>query len=299
VAVALIVFVALSPTAGEVREPIVWSPWIGWKPLMAWRTLLGSMPWLDLMTVGPLVVMVALAAWRRRLRLAKVMIAPIALLAVTFVAMPFGLFGSLYADARLPIAILLVVIASVETRTLTPAMLYGATALALGLLVARDAAIAREWSAEAPVIQSYRTAFDTIPAGSTLYVASAEPFPKLAHSSAEELARWHPPLKHLASLASLGRDIFVPSTWADPFKQPISVEPAGAKPRQLQGDNPFTTPTADGLAAVLARIRALRAPGTPSRDYLLLLRPEALMGTLPPGLEATARGGTFALFRIE
>jgi hypothetical protein len=227
------------------------------------------------------------------------MIPAIALLLVTFVVMPYGLFGSLYADARLPIAILFVMIASVDLRRLPSRTLAVGISLALVLLVAREAAIAREWHAEAPVIEAYRKAFDVLPAGCTLYAAAAEPFPKLAYASAEELARWHPPLKHLASLASLGHDVFVPSTWADPFKQPIAVLPQHLAAKQLQGDNPFHTPTADELADVVARIRALRGAGAIAPEFLLLLRPDALAGTPPPGLVAVAHGGTFTIFRIE
>jgi len=299
VGVALAIFVALSPAAGEVREPIEYAPWIGWKPLMAYRTVLGSMPRLDLVTVGPIVVLAVVAAVRRKLRVARAMWPPIALLVLTFVVMPYGLFGSLYADARLPIAILLVMIAAVDPRPLSPKRLMACGGLALGLLIVRDAAIAREWRAEAPVIAEYRAAFNTLPAGSTLYAASAEPFPKLAYASAAELAHWHPPLKHLASLASLGRDIFVPSTWADQFKQPIVVSSRDAAAKLLQSDNPFSTYTADSLAEAAARVRTLRVPGTPATEFLLLLRPDALTGSPPAGLTAIAHGTTFTLFRIE
>jgi hypothetical protein len=299
VGVALAIFVALSPTAGQAREPIEYAGWFGWKPLMAYRTLLWSIPWLDFVTLGPIAVLVALAAYRRRLRLANAMIPTIALLLVTFVVMPYGLFGSLYADARLPIAILFVMIAAVDLRPLPSRTLVVGISLALVLLVARDAAIAREWHAEAPVIEAYRKAFDALPAGSTLYVASAEPFPKLAYASAAELVRWHPPLKHLASLASVGHDVFVPSTWADPYKQPIAVLPRRLAAKQLQGDNPFQTPTADKLGDVVARIQALRGAGATAPEFLLLLRPDVLAGTPPPGLVAVAHGGTFTIFRIE
>ncbi len=298
VGVALGVFVAVSPTAGQVREPIEYAAWIGWKPLMAYRSVLGSIPWLDLVTVGPIVVLIALAAWRRRLRLANIMLLPVGLLVLTFIVMPYGLFGSLYADARLPIAILLVVIASLDLGAVPPKMLIAGVWGAMALLVVRDAAIAREWHAEAPVIAEYRAAFDVLSPGSTLYAASAEPYPKLAYDSPAELARWHPPLKHMASLASIGHDLFVPSTWADPFKQPIVVEPREAAAKQLQGDNPFKTPTAESLADVITRIRALRGVGTPA-EFLLLVRPEAMTGATPSGLVPVAHGSTFTLFRIE
>ncbi len=293
--VALAIFVAVSPTAGQAREPITYAMWFGWKPLMAYRTILSSFPRLDLLTVGPLVLLVAAAAWWRQLRIASTMVIPILLLILTFVVMPYGLFGSLYADARLPIAILLVIIAALDLRPLPRRVLIRGTTVVLALLIARDTAIARAWYADEQVIAEYRAAFNVLPPGSTLYTASAEPFPKLAYASSVELARWHPPIKHLASLASIGHDIFVPSTWADPFKQPIAVAPEDMAAKQLQGDNPFQTPTADSLAEVVARIRALHGPGA---QFLLLLRPDAMTGTPPPDLAQTVRGATFTLFRI-
>jgi hypothetical protein len=335
--ITLLVFLAASPTAGEAAQPLVYHDWIGWKPLMARRTVLSSFPWLDLVTIGPVAVMVAVAALRSRLRLAPAMILPIVLLGLTFLAMPYSLFGSLYGDARLPIAVLLVVIAALDLRPPTPSLvraspapvlppnsllatslpatslpatsllatsllatsLLAASLLATSLLAARQVAIAHEWRREEAVIATYQAAFATLPDASTLWVASAEPFPTLAYNSAEELARWHPPIKHLASLASLNRDIYVPATWADPFKQPIAVRADDLPASRFQGANPIPTPTADRLADMVSRVRALRVRGTAPRDYLLLLRPDVLSGTPPAGLVAFAHGGTFTLFRIE
>ena len=193
----------------------------------------------------------------------------------------------------------MIVLASVDiawspTRTFT-----AVAALAIVLLIVRGAAIAKQWLDEAPLIAEYEAAFNLLPAGATLYVASVEPFPKLAYDSPVEFARWLPPLKHLVSLASIGRDVFVPSTWADPLQQPISVEPGGVQAKKLQGDNPFLTPTAEILAEDADKVRAIRAPGTRSNDFMLLLRPELLKGAPAPGLNPIAHGGSFTLFRIE
>jgi hypothetical protein len=297
--ITLGVFIAVSPTAGEAVRPFIYHAWIGWKPLMARRAALSSFPWLDLATIGPLALMVAIAAVRPGLRVARTMILPLSLLALTFLAMPYSLFGSLYGDTRLPIAVLLAAIAAVDLRPMKPTPLILGSVLATLLFAGRQIAIAQYWRGEEAVIESYRGAFDRLPDGCTLWLASAEPFPTLAYNSTDELARWHPPLKHLASLASLDRDLFVPSTWADPFKQPITVLPEGEAARRLQGDNPILTPTADRLADLTASIRALRARGASSPDFLLLLRPEALSGTPPADLVPFARGGTFTLYRIE
>ncbi len=298
VAITLGLFVVLSPTAGAAGQPFLYAPWYGWKPLVAYRTLLWSIPWLNVATIGPLAALIAVAAWRRRLRPAPFMLLPVGLLFVTFLAMPNNLFGGQYADARLPIAILLVVIASVDLIRVTPRTQAVCIVLAVAALLVRSTVIARDWRHSGSLIAEYNKAFEQLPAGATLYTASVEPFPKLPYVGAAELARWQPPLKHLSSLASIGRDVFVPATWADPRQQPISVRPDAADEKTLQGDNPFLTPTADSLADVVRRIRALR-PAAVSHDYLLLLRPGSLQGTPPGDLVPIARGGSFTLFRVD
>ena len=299
IGITLALFVILSPTAGEVRQPFVYADWYGWKPLVAYRTLLWSIPWLNVVTIVPIVLLVAIAAWRRRFRVSKMMLAPIGFLIVTFFVMPNNLFGGQYADARLPIAILLIVLASVDLVWVPSRVFIAVAALAIVLLVVRGAAITKQWRDEAPLIAGYQAAFKLLPAGATLYVASVEPFPKIAYDSPVEFARWHPPLKHLVSLASIGKDVFVPSTWADPHQQPISVEPGGVRAKKLQGDNPFLTPTAEILAEDADKVRAIREPGTQSNDFMLLLRPESLKGLPASGLTPIAHGNSFALFRIE
>ena len=297
--VALALFVMLSPTAGEAREPFVYAQWIGWKPLVAYRTVLSSIPWLDAITLGPLAILIGLAAWRRRLVLARPMLLPIGMLCLTFLIMPAELFGALYVDMRLPIVVLLVVIASLDLRGLSRSALIAGGTVAMGLLIVRCAVIAIDWRASAPVFAEYEAAFDRLPAGSTLYVATAEPYPRLAYDSPTELSRWHPPLKHVASLASIGRDVFVAATIANPYQQPIVVLPSLLAAKELQGDNPFKTPTADALAGVVTQIRTLHMAGAASQNFLLLLWPHALQGAPPAGLDSVASGGSFALFRVE
>ena len=108
-----------------------------------------------------------------------------------------------------------------------------------------------------------------------------------------------PPLRHVVSLASIGRDIFVPATWANRFQQPIVPLPTDVDAKRLQGDGPFFVPTADSLAKVVAQIRSLPVPGVPAHKFLLLLQPVALVGEIPSSLSLVTRGDSFALFRID
>jgi hypothetical protein len=109
----------------------------------------------------------------------------------------------------------------------------------------------------------------------------------------------------VVSLASLGRDVFVPSTWSDPLQQPIRVVASAAPIKNLQGSNPFKTPGAAELDAVVRHIGELRAelaskPGmtVSPPDYLLLLYPDRFRGDLPPGSQVIARSADFALLRL-
>ena len=294
--VGLVVFVVLSPTIEEARQPIAYAGWWGWKPLVAWRTLLSGQTVLDIATLGPVALLALVLLLRRRLGLAPPMLAPLLLLGATFAVMPHALFGSAYGDARLPVAVLLVAIASTDLRRMGgPAML--AWVVVLGVLLAgRSLATARGWMATQEIFARHMDAFATMPEGSVLWAATAGPYPTLAYRNAAELAMWHPPLKHVASLAGVGRDIFVPATWADPYKQPIAVPQHYRAAKQLQGDNPFKTTSSASLAEVLASIRRLREAAP---QFLLLSYPARLEGALPPGATPVAAGPDFLLLRLD
>ncbi|MCC6717873.1 MAG: hypothetical protein IT555_08315 [Acetobacteraceae bacterium] len=296
VAVALLVFVALSPAATEARQPLAYHGWWGWKPLMAWRPLLGTWPALDLVTLGPVALVVAVLLARRRLALAPAMPVPLVLLVMAFAVMPYELFGSLYGDARLPVAVLLVAIASVDLRRVAPrAVLAGSLLLAL-VLAGRCAAIAQDWRRMEPVLARHMAAFAALPPGAVLWSATAAPYPRLAYRNDGELALWRPPLKHVASLAGVGRDVFVVATWVDPNKQPINLPAEHAAAKRLQGNNPFETATAADLAAAVAAIRQL---GSTAPAFLLLSYPGRMAGALPAGLSPVAEGPDFLLLRID
>ena len=113
---------------------------------------------------------------------------------------------------------------------------------AFGLLAARSADITRDWLEADTRLEPVVEAFRQLPDGATLYAATAAPYPSLDYGDAAGLALWHPPLKHVAALASLGRDIFVPSTWSNPFTQPLRVVPRLTPIKDFHGEVPLKTP---------------------------------------------------------
>lgn len=303
---ALAVFIAVSPAIGEARRPMAYHGGMGWKPLVAYRSLFTTIAWLDVLTLFPLLAGLAWALWRRKLRLVFPMALPLGLLALTFAAMPFYLFGSEYGDARLPVAILLVAIASTSVTGLSrrAGWLLGLGALAL--LSVRSAAIARDWVSASARIAPFTEAFRLVPDGATLYAATTARSPSIDYRDEAGLAFWHPPLKHIVSLASLGRDVFVPSTWSDPFKQPMRVVASLGPVKKFHGEDPIRTPGAAELDAMVARIAGFRkslAPLSgkvpPPADHLLLLYPDRFQGALPSGSEIVARGADFVLLRLR
>ncbi len=304
--IALGVFVAVSPAAPEVHEVMSYHGGRGWKLLVAYRSLLTTIDWLDGLTLSPLLAVIVVLVLRRRLRLASPMTVPLCLLVLAFAVMPFYLFGSQFGDARLPVAILLVAIASTSIVGLSRRTTWWIGLAALALLAVRSAAIARDWIDSDARIAAFTEAFRLIPDGATLYAATTAPYPSMDYRGAAGLALWHPPLKHVVSLASLGRDVFVPSTWSDPFKQPLRVVASMAPIKDFHGDNPFKTPSTVELGDIVREIGDLRAelPSHPGvavspHDYLLLLYPERLHGDLPPRTEVIARDVDFVLLRLS
>ncbi len=300
----LAVFAAVSPAAGEARQAMAYHGGLGWKPLVAYRSLLTTIGWLDVVTLVPVLAVVVFAAWRRRLRVAFPMALPLGLLVATFVAMPFYIFGAEQADTRLPIAILLVAIASTRIVGIGRRESWLVGLGALVLLAVRSAAITAAWISADARLATMTNAFRLVPDGATLYAATAAPYPSIDYGDAAGLALWQPPLKHAVSLTSLGHAVFVPATWSDPFQQPMRVVAAVAPIKRFQGANPFKTPTATDLNAMVAGIGALRSPlpsngaGIPPPDYLLLLYPERFQGDLPAGSRTVARGSDFVLLRL-
>jgi hypothetical protein len=298
--IALAVFIAVSPTAGEVKEVIAYHGGRAWKPLVFYRTLLNPGGWSDLVMLSPLAIGVVWALWRRRLHVARPMVMALVLLVVTFGVMPFYLFGAQIADARLPIAILLVAIGATSVTGFSRRTQLVVSLCALALLTVRSAAIARDWVASDVRLAVFTDAFRLLPDGTTLYAATAGAYPTIDYRDVAGLALWHPPLKHVVSLASLGRAIFVPATWANPHQQPMGLVAAVAQIKDLQQDNPLKTPIAADLNEFIGRIHDVRAAlsSRPPPDCLLLLYPGRLEGDLPPRVSIIARDADFVLLQL-
>ncbi|MGH7012613.1 MAG: hypothetical protein ACREEL_00395 [Stellaceae bacterium] len=158
------------------------------------------------------VVGVAAAYWRRWLRLAPEIAAPLILLALLYLVMPDTLFGATGADRRMPLAMALLLIGGSAWQT--PFARQGRVFLsaALVLFAIRLGVVAASWQASGRLYAELLAGLDALPPGARVAVAFAD-----AEVNVEAA-----PLLHLPVLAVARRDAFVPTLFAYATQQPIA-----------------------------------------------------------------------------
>ncbi len=294
----LLVFLLLSPTSGEAGAQISFLP--DWRDKIAAivRTPLSMNPTLDAVTAVCLSAAALVVVLRARVALQRPMLLALGLLGLAFLAMPWKMFGGLFLDARIPVIVLFVVIASLQVEFHSAAaarLVYGGLAL---LLLARSVMLAGDWIAFERDYDAVTAAFAPLPDGSVIVTASAgSPQPA---SFAEWLERWRPPLAHVAALAQRDKPVFAANTWATASQQPITVQPAWAGLYRLQEQGPIPTQSARALAAFADRAaQQVAGAGGKHPLFLLLLEPDKLDGSPPATLHVVASARRFTLFQIS
>ncbi len=214
---ALLALALLSPTSQNITRPIQLAPDAKLLGLYSVFDIGVSAVSITTFLVFGAVVLPGLLA--RKLVFSPAGAAAVAAMAVAFLAMPFELLGSGFADYRLPLAILALAIAATRWRTL-PRRAALALSVALAALVSlRTAVMTLEWT------HGNRRYAEIIEVMSRM-----EPGRKLLSVIAEEDATEHflrhPPIDNAAGLAVVVRQAFVPTMFAEPGKQPIAFRSA-------------------------------------------------------------------------
>jgi hypothetical protein len=294
-----------SPMAEAVSGRWTYHPDWAWKPVILLRALQSGEPVADVAAGVGLAAGAGLLFWRGRLELAPGAALPLLALLAAYLALPMPLLGSYFADARLPVALATVAVAAVRPRLRDRRATAAVAALLAALLAVRAAVFTRAWTRHAAVLAEFDRAFDALPSGAVLFLATAYP-PDEVPSLGSELLRpprhpyWRPPLKHVGSLAVLHRPVFVPATWANPAHFPLRVTSGYAPAYRLQNEGPFQVTSTAQLAREVARIRGLyaAAPEPLGPPYLLLVsagpRPDP-----PPGTRLAAAGPRFDLLELR
>jgi len=299
---ALALFLWLSPGSERAGDGLVYSPWWGAKPFGALFALQSGVLWADVLVLLALALLVLVLLMTRQLAVRGTVLTAAGWLWLAFVVLPPEMLGSSFADVRLvPLAALVTLLAIAPQAGKSRWAEVLVLVVALGVGGVKTGALLNDWQAHQPKIDTIVQAMQKIPGGSTLFAATAEPYPNMVLTEPGARETWQPPLKHVASYASVFGSVFVPMTFADPHKQPMVMLPAYLAVKSLQSDNPFKVPRPADLVAVAQRLTAqIHAPDGPALGGVYLL----VVGTdrytkLPtlPGFTVFAAGDTFVIFQ--
>jgi hypothetical protein len=235
----------------------------------------GSMAGDAAFCIGAVSVLVALCCGRvsahRGLRVG------LALLALLYFVIPGHVSGGSYVDARLPVVIMLLGIASCRVEARWKAGAWAVAGVAAAAFVVKQAALTTLWSAEGVVLAEIAETFARLPRGAVIFQSEchADPGDLVAVYRSRQ-----PPLPHVAAMAAFDGTRFAPVSWALKGQQPIRVTAAYRPFKDFQDGLSTHTCTQDEYRAVLAGARAVAAHQAASGGvvppmYLLLLRPDA------------------------
>jgi hypothetical protein len=250
----------------------------------------------DLIHIGILIGAMALAGWMGSFRLHPEGTLVVLLLLATYLAAPVSAMSGTNLDKRIPVALAFFVVAltdlSPKGRTmgwswrLMVLVGVGAVMVAVRLLI-----VGVHMQSTQQTLSDLRSALLRIPDGAVVFTATQGRNP----SFGKRWVGWDPPIKHAVSFASLGRDVFVPATWAEATQQPIAIRPEWRNSYEAQQQNPPIVTDADALEDTIARYR--EAVGERAA-FVLLLDPSDRLPSVGSTYEAVVTGNRFALIRI-
>ena len=169
----------------------------------------------DLASFTISILAIAFAFWRRWITLHPAIAMPLALLFLTYLAMPTQLATASGADHRIPVVLGLVLLAGSRWTAPDVRMARAFAGAALLLFLVRMSFVAAEWHQSDRAYAELLPVLDSIPAGGRVAVANPR-----------DAIKWAPtPLYHFPTLAVIRRDAFVPTLFAYPTQQPITLRP--------------------------------------------------------------------------
>jgi hypothetical protein len=299
---SLALFLLVSPGSKRAGDGLTYGGWWGAKPFGALFTLQSGVLWADLAVFLTLSALVMTLWLTRQLETDRRAIAAAGALWLAFVVLPPEMLGSSFADVRLvPIAALVTLLVFAPVAGQKHWTEVWVLVVALGLGAVKTAALVHDWRSYQPAIDRIVKVISQLPPGATLFAATEAPYTTMMLTEPGARETWHPPLKHVASYASAYGSVFVPMTFADPYKQPMVMQPPYLAVKALQGDNPFKVPKPADLVAVAKRIEDdMGKPGGSTLDdvYLLVIGADRYP-SLPAltGFKVFFAGDGFAIYQ--
>jgi hypothetical protein len=126
---------------------------------------------IDLICYVSIALFIGFMLWRRRIMIARPMLAALAFLCGVFVIIPAVIFSSSSADRRLIVAIALVAVSSLHLSVRSWRELLAAAATIGSVCLLQIGIAQHSWAAYEPRLRSYLTAFQKVEEGSNVAVA--------------------------------------------------------------------------------------------------------------------------------
>jgi hypothetical protein len=224
-----------SPPGGEPTIAFQYGP-----PLFAATQKLGAAvllfrnySWLlDVITLGLVVWLVLFLMLSRKVRVnANARWCAVAL-GLAFLVMPYQVMGSNFADARILVAAAFILVAVTDLRG-SPAFNRSVCIALAALFGVRMVVLSDRWLHAEKIFNEVAQALETVPAGSRLFAAWV-PDPEHQFQS---------PGPHVAAIAVMKKDVFLPTMYAMPRGQPITfaerylkLAREAPKPNEWMGD---------------------------------------------------------------
>ncbi|PNR00591.1 hypothetical protein C1S70_00275 [Azospirillum argentinense] len=290
----------MSPSSGFADAVL----WVGTAKLMGFDFLFGgyadTVGYVTGIAVG---LGIAWGLWSGALRVHPVGAITIALGLVVYAAMPLVLFGSWFADSRLPIGIAFVALGFVRWELATSAMraAFLSVVVALSLLRSADAGVGL--AKVDPLLEEVRQSLHRIEPGSTVLATYAD---ETLHKSIFRATQFTDDralsfgLHHAPVLALMERSSLVPIAFTHPGKQVLLLKPDYA---DLDGD--FTYMPRIGYVA-----DAVRQPGLRDNHYwadwprrfgyvYVLFSEPGRANPVPEHLTLVQEGRYFQLYKVK
>jgi hypothetical protein len=313
-------FLRATPTVGFADEPAVFLTQDKIASLLAMPT--SGAADLDVWLLAAGVVVAGLAVLAIRVRFAARFGAAFACVLAAFAIMPWGLGPVVDLDTRMPLPIFLIAIAATDV-TLKRRRLAALLACAVvAILIARTVGVSAQTAQFSEHLDAYRAAFSRLQTGGVLFVGIIDDcpgtprpgctcgecravYPMSLIEAAEDMLfpdiyvrRLDLP-SHIAALATIDRNVFVPQIFATRGLQPIAVRARLEPLKALQEDDPISMTTPEMMHDATAQMRAAADATLPGRPvYLLLQRIEGAPDLKPENAEIIASGPQFTLFQL-
>jgi len=211
---------------------------------------------LDIASFAAFLGLLGWLAWTRRLWLVPRLGWALSILLAVYLLLPSQLYGGSGADHRLPVAVFLLLVAASAPRfsSRRTAVLIGLGAASM--LMARLAVIEGVWLHADGVYSADLAALDALPSGAKLGIGIP----------ADAIHLVPVPEVHLAALAVVRREAFVPTLFAYPGQQPIAFVPAYAALAEAATPQRLWTVSTSREATAMGQV----LPVLQQYDYILL-----------------------------